>query len=69
MKNKTTETRKPKRKYFRKCGFCGERHEQSYMVRTVDSPNGWMCHRCHEEMHPYDNYYDDIIMAEDNDIL
>lgn len=40
---------KPKRKYFRKCGVCGGRHEQSEMVRTDLSPNGWICYDCLEE--------------------
>lgn len=38
-----------KRKYFRKCGFCGSRHEQSDMVRTGRSPNGWICRECLED--------------------
>lgn len=40
-----------KRKYFRKCGLCGERHEQSDMLRTNESPNGWMCLHCHVGEH------------------
>ena len=36
-----------KRKYFRKCGLCGERHEQSEMIRTYESPNGWICRDCY----------------------
>lgn len=36
-----------KRKYYRKCGICGCRHEQSEMVRTNLSPNGWLCHDCY----------------------
>lgn len=32
-----------KRKYYRKCGDCGCRHEQSEMVRTRFSDNGWLC--------------------------
>ena len=39
--------RKKKRKYFRKCGICGERHEQSEMVRVYASPTGWLCWHCH----------------------
>ena len=35
-----------KRKYYRKCGVCGERHEQSNMIRTYNSPNGWLCISC-----------------------
>lgn len=35
-----------KRNYFRKCGVCGSRHEQSEMIRTDNSPNGWICAAC-----------------------
>ena len=35
-----------KRKYYRKCGVCGFRHEQSEMIRTNNSPNGWICIGC-----------------------
>lgn len=46
---------KKKRKYFRKCGICGEQHEQSEMIRTDESPNGWMCLDCHNiEFPEYD---------------
>ena len=49
------KTEKKKRKYFRKCGICGERHEQSEMIRTDESPNGWMCLDCHNiEFPQYD---------------
>lgn len=41
-----------KRKYYRKCGKCEERHEQSEMVRTDESPNGWLCEDCIREEHP-----------------
>lgn len=37
---------KKKRNYFRKCGICGERHEQRTMIRTDESPNGWLCYEC-----------------------
>lgn len=50
-----------KRKYFRKCGVCGERHEQSEMCRDTSSPNGWLCQTCHMELHT--EYY-----LEDNDV-
>lgn len=40
------------RKYFRKCGICGERYEQSDMIRTNCSPNGWLCIKCHIREHP-----------------
>jgi predicted RNA-binding protein YlxR (DUF448 family) len=43
---------KKKRKYFRKCGVCGERHEQSEMIRTNKSPNGWLCEDCQRDEHP-----------------
>jgi len=45
MKTKTSS--QPKRKYYRKCGVCGRKHEQSDMVRTDLSPNGWLCHDCY----------------------
>lgn len=48
--------RKKKRKYYRKCGVCGERYEQSEMIRTNNSPNGWLCFDCHNTEHPE---YDD----------
>lgn len=47
---------KKKRKYYRKCGICGERFEQSEMIRTNNSPNGWLCFDCHNAERPE---YDD----------
>lgn len=47
---------KKKRKYYRKCGVCGERYEQSEMIRTNNSSNGWLCFNCHNAEHPE---YDD----------
>lgn len=35
-----------KRKYFRKCGICGERFEQKEMVRDEGSQTGWICVEC-----------------------
>ena len=43
---------KRKRKYYRKCGVCGCRHEQSEMIRTNLSPNGWICYECYRDEHP-----------------
>ena len=43
---------KKKRKYYRKCGVCGDRYEQSEMLRTDNSPNGWLCLDCHNTKHP-----------------
>ena len=40
---------KKKRKYYRKCGLCGERHEQSEMIRTDQVGNGWLCYDCYEK--------------------
>ena len=51
IKNMKMQKRK-KRKYVRKCGVCGERHEQSHMIRTDASPNGWVCFECHTQLHP-----------------
>lgn len=46
-----------KRKYFRKCGICGERHEQSEMIRTNNSPNGWICWECYNfNEHCYEDF-------------
>lgn len=41
-----------KRNYYRKCGICGERHEQSEMVRDYGSSSGWICLACHMNLHP-----------------
>lgn len=41
-----------KRKYYRKCGICGGRHEQSEMIITDNSPNGWICRECYYNEHP-----------------
>lgn len=55
MKERTKQ--KKKRKYYRKCGVCGERYEQSEMLRTNNSPNGWLCFDCHNAKHPeYDDF-------------
>lgn len=51
LENRTKQNKK-KRKYYRKCGICGERFEQSEMIRTNDSPNGWLCFDCHNAKHP-----------------
>lgn len=60
-KTNIAEMSKSKRKYYRKCGWCGERHEQSEMVRTDDSPNGWMCLNCHMEAYrPELDMWDDF---------
>ena len=48
----TVQKPNKKRKYYRKCGICGERHEQSEMIRTNNSPNGWICFDCHNAEHP-----------------
>ena len=47
-----TFNNRTRRKYFRKCGICGERHEQSDMIRTEQSPNGWLCEECYYSEHP-----------------
>lgn len=41
-----------KRKYYRKCGICGERYEQSEMVRDECSSTGWICCDCCMGVHP-----------------
>ena len=50
-----------KRKYYRKCGDCGKRFEQSLMIRTKRSINGWLCTDCYVDRqiaeHPeYDEF-------------
>ena len=45
-------TAKKKRKYYRKCGVCGERQGQSEMIRTDESPNGWICEECYRGIYP-----------------
>ena len=49
---KRTKPNKKKRKYFRKCGVCGERLDQSEMIRTDQSSNGWICADCYYEKYP-----------------
>ena len=44
--------KKKKRKYYRKCGLCGDRCEQSEMIRTYKSPNGWICTECQVQKNP-----------------
>ena len=44
--------KKKKRKYFRKCGICGKRFEQSYGVRDNGSYTGWICDECACQLHP-----------------
>ena len=41
-----------KRKYNRKCGICGETHEQSDMIRDCCSDTGWVCLDCYIVEHP-----------------
>ena len=41
-----------KRKYIRKCGYCGKRFEQKDMVRTDLVRNGWLCKECYESEEP-----------------
>lgn len=50
---------KKKRTYNRTCGSCGEKNEQSQMIRTNESPNGWLCCDCYERMKGEDVWIDD----------
>lgn len=43
---------KKRRKYYRHCGICGIRFEQTNMIRTNLSPNGWLCLKCYYEERP-----------------
>ncbi len=42
---------KKKRKYYRKCGVCDERDEQSEMITDNNSLNSWICEDCYDEKH------------------
>ena len=46
---RATSTKSKKRTYNRTCGFCQRKAEQSKMVRTNNSPNGWVCRHCRDE--------------------
>lgn len=52
------------RKYYRKCGVCGDRHEQSEMIRTNDSENGWMCDICYSDTHMHELIMEEIGLEE-----
>ena len=41
-----------KRNYYRICGVCGKRFEQSEGTRDDGSDTGWICDECHDELHP-----------------
>ena len=43
---KNSNSPKKKRKYYRHCGFCDFRFEQSNGFRVKWSPNGWVCDKC-----------------------
>lgn len=48
------------RKYYRVCGICGERHEQSEMIRTDNSSTGWICLECYNREHfEYEEFGED----------
>jgi hypothetical protein len=48
-----------KRKYYRKCGYCGKRFEQKFMVRTGVVKGGWLCKECYCSEEPYFNFITD----------
>ena len=50
----TKQMKNNQHKYIRKCGVCGERQEQSKMIRDNGSPNGWICKDCY-----YDEHWED----------
>lgn len=62
-----TEQKQKRRKYYRKCGNCGKRNEQSFMKRVSNeySNNGWLCEECYVEccltqedyLSEFDNFY------------
>lgn len=46
---------KNKRKYYRYCGICGCKKEQSFMNRVDKnySPNEWICDSCYYVLNAY----------------
>lgn len=60
IKKNKPHRKKKKRKYFRKCGVCGDRHEQSEMIRDNGSPNGWICEECYRKENEYEEILDSI---------
>ena len=53
-----SKEKKKNRKYYRHCGMCDEKFEQSEGLRTNYSPNGWLCPDCafkyeQEHLHHY----------------
>lgn len=36
-----------RKKFFRKCGCCGERYVQAEMIRDSRSSSGWFCRHCY----------------------
>lgn len=50
---------KKKRKYFRVCGICGEKYQQSAMIRDNRSDTGWVCRDCFNDGADYfDGFWD-----------
>lgn len=47
-------------KFFRVCGLCGEKYQQSAMIRNKKSSTGWVCRDCFEdENSDYFNGFED----------
>ena len=42
------------KKYYIKCGICGERHKLSEMKTSVKSPNRYICIECYTELQKED---------------
>ena len=56
-----------KRKYYRHCGCCGKRDEQSNMHRSNKVSNGWLCEDCYQEDLLFDLNTNDPIGWDDNE--
>ena len=57
-----TKEKPKKRKYYRHCGMCNSKFEQSEGMRTNYSPNGWLCSDCKqkwvlEHLHWFDDEF------------
>ena len=48
-----------KRKYYRRCGYCGKRFERKFMVRTDIVRSGWLCKECYFNEEPWFNFVTD----------
>ena len=55
------DSKKKKRKYYRKCPICQRRLEQTQMTRvnSIEFPGGWICKDCRDEIEQEEPDYDE----------